>query len=341
MKGRTLRLALVVVAVLTVGLGVSGAGQSAHKQLVKIKYSTSFGTFGREAYAYVALEKGYFRDAGFDVSITPGNGTVGVASLIASGQVDYGPGDSTAMVLARGNNGLPVKCVTLIQQSTLSAYLVRKDSGINSWKDFEGKSIGDTPGSTGTVLFPYTAKKAGFDASKVTFVPTTPQTGIGLFASHKIDIYAQFVVGLPTVQSALGGEPLKSFKVSDVVPNLMGNCLMVSDSKLQSNSAEVKKFVRALLRGLKYSMDNPGNAGAILNKYVPLADPVLAAKELRIMKRFVQTPQVVKNGYGYVDDRRWASAVSIVNNFFHPKTPVKVSDVWAPGFGPTPTIRVK
>ena len=244
------------------------------------------------------------------------------------------------MVLARGNNNLPVKCVTLIQQSTLSAYLVRQDSGINSWKDFEGKTIGDTPGSTGTVLFPYTAKKAGFDASKVTFVPTTPQTGIGLFASGKIDIYAQFVVGLPTVQSAIGA-PLKSFTVASVVPGLMGNCLMVSDSKLANDSDQVKKFVRALLRGEKYAIDNPGDTGRILNKYVPLADPVLAAKELRIMKRFVQTPDVVKNGYGYVDPRRWAAAVSIVNNFFHPKTPLKVSDVYAPGFAPNPPIKVK
>lgn len=334
-----LRLTLLVAAVITLALGITGAGQGGQKQLIKIKYSTSFGTFGREAYAFVALDKGFFRDAGFDVSITPGTGTINVATLVASGQVDYGPGDTTSVVLARANNGLPVKCVALIQQSTLSAYFVRKDSGINSWKDFEGKSIGDTPGSTGRVLFPYTAKKAGIDASKVTFVPTTPQTGPGLFAAKKIDIYAQFIVGLPTVQAAIGGDPLKAFTVSSVVPGLMGNCVMVSDDKLAKDPEQVKKFIGALLKGLQWALDNPGQAGAILNKYVPLADYVLAAKELKIMKRFSRTAETKKNGLGYIDPKRFDSTISIINNFFKPKTRVTRSDVYAPGFLPAKPLK--
>lgn len=338
MKAR-LRLTLLIAAATVLAFGLPSAGQSGHKQLVKIKYSTSFGTFGREAYAYVALEKGYFRDAGFDVSITPGTGTINVATLVASGQVDFGPGDTTAAVLARANNGLPVKCVSLIQQGSLSSYLVRKDSGINSWKDFEGKKIGDTPGSTGLVMFPFLAKKAGIDASKVTFVPTTPQTGPGLFAAKKIDIYAQFIVGVPTIQAAIGGDPLKAFTAASLVPGLMGNCLMVSDSKLASDPDQVKKFVAALLKGLQFAIDNPGAAGGILNKYVPLADYVLAAKELKIMKRFTRTAVTKEKGLGYIDAKRFDATVSIINNFFKPKVRVTRNDVYAPGFLPAKPIK--
>jgi NitT/TauT family transport system substrate-binding protein len=323
--------------VLVIAAGVAAASQGA--TLVPIKYSTSFGTFGREAYAYVALEKGYFRDAGFDVSITPGSGTINVATLVASGQVDFGPGDTTAMVLARANNGLPVKCASLIQQGSLSSYLVRKNSGINTWKDFEGKTIGDTVGSTGYVMFPYLAKKAGIDASKVTFVPTTPQTGPGLFASKRLDIYAQFVVGVPTIQSAIGGEPLKAFTMASVIPGLMGNCLMVSDTKLNNDPAQVKAFVGALLKGLQWSLDNPGAAGAILQKHVPLADYGLAAKELRIMKRFTRNAVTAQKGLGYMDPKRFDSTASIINNFFKPKTRVTRNDVYAPGFLPTKPIK--
>ena len=67
---RTLAVASLVTA-LTVTAGCSGgsadAGASSSGQaLEKVTYLTSFGTFGRDAYAYVAKEKGYFRDAGFD-----------------------------------------------------------------------------------------------------------------------------------------------------------------------------------------------------------------------------------------------------------------------------------
>lgn len=331
---------LAAVAVGLASIFVAGAADASQgADLVKIKYSTSFGTLGREAYAYVALEKGFFRDAGFDVSITPGSGTVNVATLVSSGQVDYGPGDFTAMVLARANGGLPVKCVANIQQSTLAAYLARRDSGINTWKDFEGKTLGAPPGATGAVLFPYTAKKAGVDASKVTFVPTTPQTGPGLLAAKKIDIYEQFVVGMPTVRAAIGGDALRTFPVASVVPGLMGNCLMVSDTKLKSNPAEVRRFTAALLKGLSWSLDNPGQAGAILQKHVPLADYALAATELRLMKRYSRNAVTKQKGLGYIDPKRVDATTSIVNSFFKPKNRVTRNEVYAPGFLPAKPIR--
>ncbi|MEV6815632.1 ABC transporter substrate-binding protein, partial [Micromonospora sp. NPDC051296] len=49
----------------------SGAGAS----LEQVTYLTSFGNFGRDAYAWVAKEKGFFSDAGFEVEIKPGQGT--------------------------------------------------------------------------------------------------------------------------------------------------------------------------------------------------------------------------------------------------------------------------
>src|SRR5919201_1822952 len=92
----------VIAAMAVLGLALvsactdSNAAKSADSGLTKVSYLTSFNTFGREAYAYVALDKGYFKDAGFDVHITPGTGTVDVMKLVAGGQADYGIGDFTA-----------------------------------------------------------------------------------------------------------------------------------------------------------------------------------------------------------------------------------------------------
>jgi NitT/TauT family transport system substrate-binding protein len=70
-----MRLRRSVVALTAVlGLALVSAcndgneGQSQDSGLQKVSYLTSFNAFGREAYAYVALEKGYFKDAGFDVT---------------------------------------------------------------------------------------------------------------------------------------------------------------------------------------------------------------------------------------------------------------------------------
>jgi NitT/TauT family transport system substrate-binding protein len=331
--------ALAVVALLALSLSLV-AGASAHdsgrqKQAVdKVTYLTSFGTFGRDAYAYVAQENGYFEAAGLDVTIKPGAGSVDNMKLVAAGQADFAPADVTALVLSRANEGLPVKFVALVHQKTLSAILALKESGIASPKDLEGKTIADVPGSTIQRVFPLYAKKVGIDASKVSFVPAAPPALPSLLASKRVDAVGQFTVGKPLFQAAAGGKPIVAFPYEKSFPGFMGIGLVASDSTIAQNPKLVKRFTAALMKGLKWSIDNPGKTGAILNKVVPLQNPRIAADELKIMKRFAQTPATRKNGIGYVDPKRVASTISIVNNGFKPSKRVTVSDVYAPGFVP-------
>jgi NitT/TauT family transport system substrate-binding protein len=327
-------LVVAGIAVLALAGSASGSqrGTSRHA-LTSITYSTSFGNFGRDAYAWVALEKGFFRNAGFDVKIVPGAGSVAVAQAIAAGSVDFGPADVAAVAVARAESGVPVKVVALIQQNTMAAFFALKSSGIAKPTDLAGRSFADTPGSTVAVLLPLYAKKAGFDASTVKFVPSTPPALPSLLASKRVDAVGQFTVGLPAFRAATGQE-IVSLPYAKVVPGLMGLGLLASDKMIRERPGDVRKFTAALLKAERWSIDNPGAAGAILNKNVPLQDPVIAAKELRIMKKYAVTPDVVKYGYGLIDPRRFASTISIVNNFFHPKTRAKVSDIYAPGFAP-------
>jgi NitT/TauT family transport system substrate-binding protein len=334
-KGRALVVVVLVgICLLAVVGSASGSERGAKRALTSVTYSTSFGNFGRDSYAWVALEKGFFRDAGFDVKIVPGAGSVAVAQAIAAGSVDFGPADVAAVAVARAESGVPVKVVALIQQNTMAAFFALKSSGISKPTDLAGKTFADTPGSTVAVLLPLYAKRAGFDASSVKFVPSTPPALPSLLASKRVDAVGQFTVGLPAFRAATGQE-IVSLPYAKVIPGLMGLGLLASDRMISERPGDVKKFTAALLKGERWALDNPGAAGAILNRNVPLQDPTIAAKELRIMKKYAVTPDVRKSGLGLIDPKRFAATTSIVNNFFHPKTPVKVSDVYAPGFAPT------
>jgi NitT/TauT family transport system substrate-binding protein len=338
-RGKVLVGLAVVTAVATaVVASASGSqareGRSAQRALTSITYATSFGNFGRDAYAWVALDKGYFSAAGFDVKIVPGAGSVAVAQSIAAGSVDFGPADVAAVALARAESGLPVKVTALIQQNTMAAFLALKSSGISKPTDLAGKSFADTPGSTVAVLLPLYAKRAGFDASTVKFVPSTPPALASLLAAKRVDAVGQFTVGIPTFRAATGQEVV-SLPYAKVVPGLVGLGLLASDKMISERPGDVKRFTAALLKGERWALDNPGAAGAILNKHVPLQDPKIAADELKIMKKYALTPDVRAKGYGLIDKKRFASTLSIVNNFFHPKNPAKVADLYAPGFAPS------
>jgi NitT/TauT family transport system substrate-binding protein len=331
-------LALAAAAAVAVAGSASGSqhrqSASQKRALTSITYSTSFGNFGRDAYAWVALEKGYFRDAGFDVKIVPGAGSVAVAQSIAAGSVDFGPADVAAVALARAESGIPVRLTALIQQNTMAAFLALKSSGISKPSDLAGKTFADTPGSTVAVLLPLYAKRAGFDASSVKFVPSSPPALASLLASKRVDAVGQFTVGIPTFRAATQQEVV-SLPYAKVVPGLVGLGLFASDKMIRERPGDVKRFTKALLKGEKWALDNPGQAGAILNQKVPLQDAKIAADELKIMKKYAVTADVRKRGLGLVDRKKIASTISIVNNFFHPKNPASVSSLYAPGFAPS------
>jgi NitT/TauT family transport system substrate-binding protein len=321
---------LVLPALVLAALVLTAVAQS-RPTATTIDYATSFGNFGRDAYVYVAIERGYFEQAGFDVKVTPGTGSVDNIKLVAAGRLDYAPVDIGALVVTKANEGLPVKVVAVVHQNTMSALFTLEESGIAQPKDLEGKSFADSPASTVRVLFPLYAKKAGIDASKVRIRDAAPPALPALLASKQVDAIGQFSVGLPLVASAAGGKRIRSFKYSKVLPGLLGIGLIASEDKITTNPAEVRAFTRALLKGLQWSIDNPGAAGNILKKYNPLADPVVAAKELRIMKFFAENrlTRTKGNGLGYIDVGKMASTTSVIRNGFAIAKPLPPGDLYA------------
>ncbi|MFI5492595.1 ABC transporter substrate-binding protein [Actinoplanes sp. NPDC051859] len=288
---------------------------SGSQALEKVTYLTSFGTFGRDSYAYVAKEKGYFKAAGFDVDIKPGNGSGENVKAIVGGQAQFTPIDLTGGLLAAGGaSGAPkisgFTAVAAIQQRTMAAIMSLEGYGINSPKDLEGKTLADTPGSVVRNLFPTYAKLANVDATKVTFVNGTAQTLFGTLAQHKADGIGQFVVGKPTIEG-IAKKTAVLLPYSDYLQDLYGNVLITSSQYAKDNPEKVKKFTEALLKGLQDSITNPGEAGTILKKYVATAVPESAAAELTLMGPFVRS-EAAGVPVGALDSQRVARSIAIL-----------------------------
>jgi NitT/TauT family transport system substrate-binding protein len=321
-----LALGLVCAAMLAAGAQSSPS----QRQLTTLNYATSFGNFGRDSYVYVAIEKGYFAQEGFEVKVSPGAGSVDVMKLVAAGRLDYGPVDIGALVVTKANEGLPLRVTSVVHQNSMSAIFTLEEAGITSPTQLEGKTLADAPGSTVRVLFPLYAKRAGIDASRVSWRDAAPPALPALLASKQVDGIGQFSVGLPLVSKAAGGKRIRSFKYSKVLPGLLGIGVVASEDKIRSHPVEVRKFNRALMKGLRWALDNPSGAAGILQKYNALADPVVAAQELRIMKFFAQNRQTRQKGFGlgYIDVGKMASTASIIRNGFKLTNPIKATDLY-------------
>jgi NitT/TauT family transport system substrate-binding protein len=305
-------LATTLVAAAGCSDDSDSAKASGTQSLEKITYLTSFGTFGRDAYAYVAKDKGYFKDAGFDVDIKAGAGTLDNLKAVVGGQAQFTPLDLTGLLLAAGGK-TPITGFTTvagIQQRTMAAIISLQGLGVTKPKDLEGKTLADSPSSVVRNLFPTYAKLAGIDYTKVTWQNGTPQTLMGTLASRKVAGIGQFVVGKPTVEAVTKGTAVV-LPYSDYLQDLYGNVLVTSSQYAQASPDKTKKFTAALLKGLQDSIANPTEAGTILKKYVPTAIPGSAAAELQLMGPFVKS-EASGVPVGALDSQRVARSIAIL-----------------------------
>ena len=88
----------------------------------------------------LAKGKGYFSQAGLDVSFAVGRGGVDVAKEVGAGNVPIGGIVADAPIIVR-QNGVPVKMVTVFGGKGFMQLVVRSDSGITKPSDLKGKTI--------------------------------------------------------------------------------------------------------------------------------------------------------------------------------------------------------
>jgi len=271
----------------------------------EITYLTSFGLFGRDAYAHVAAAKGFFAEQGLEVEIRPGTGTDGV-KFVSAGKAHFAAVDFSGGLLQVARADLDVRAVALIQQKSLAAIMATTGSGIHRPSDLAGRKIADIPASVVKLLFPTYAKLAGLDPATVTFINSNPQSLIATLNTAGIDAISQFVVGQPTV-AAVTGRPVVVLPYSDYLADLPGNALWTSGDLLRGNPGLVERFRTALLKGLRYALDHPDEAGVILARANPAADPRLAAQELVLMRPYAEAEPL-----GRIDGARIARAIAIL-----------------------------
>ncbi|MGP4103024.1 ABC transporter substrate-binding protein [Nonomuraea sp. KM90] len=304
--------ALVATFSLPAGCG-SGAREAspARPAADRVTYLTAFGTFGREAYAYVALDKGYFREAGLDVTVQPGQGSGENLAAVAGGRAHFAPVDFTAMLInAAGGKTAGVVTVAAIHQRTLAGLMALGDGGIGRPKDLEGKTVGDAPGSVITMMFPTYAKLTGVDPAKVKWVSLEPAQLPANLASGQVDAIGQYVVGQPTVRNAAKGKEVKVLPFGDVITDMYGLGLTTSTTLVKDKPDLVKRFTGALLKGLAYAVEHPREAAEILVKHHPAQNAVPAAAELTLMAPYVRPAGAEQ--VGAMDRDRVTRAIAVL-----------------------------
>jgi NitT/TauT family transport system substrate-binding protein len=319
---RAARLTLGTIAALT--LAASAATAADH-----VVFVTDYGLYGRHAFYFVAMEKGYYAAENLDVEIVRSQGSANTIKQVANGTAQLGFADSFAVVLGRANDDIPVKLVAMIYPKPPHAVYVLKSSGIAKPQDFVGKTLADTAFSSVPKLFPTYAKAAGFDASNTKWIAANSDALPAMLTTSRVDGIGQFTVGEPLLAAAAAPEQVVGFPYADAGLDYYSNGIVAADETIKTNPDLIRRFVKATLHGLATAIADPQQAGRIMHKYHPEIDTNIAIGETEKVKGLA-----LQRKLGAMEPARVDKTIAVVAATYPLKKNLISTDVYAPGFLP-------
>lgn len=310
---RTRALAATLLATALIATGCTGSDddkKDAGANLEKVTYLTAFGAAGRDAFAWVAKEKGFFKEAGIDADIQLGAATGENVKALTGGKAQFANLDLIgAWILAGTGKASDFKTIAAIHQQSLVSIITLEGSGITSPKDLNGKKIGAATASVNQLLFPAYAKLAGIDEKTVTWQNGQPAQVPQMLASNQVPAVSTFLIGAGGIEKAAGGKKAVVLPYSDYLTDLFGNGIITTADIAKNKPDLAKRFREAALKGLQYTIDHPDEAAEILNKAQPATAVAAAKGEITLMTPYV-TAGAAGAPLGTLDQQRVARAIA-------------------------------
>ncbi len=218
---------------------------------------------------YVALEKGYFTEAGLDASIEFPPET-GAESLVLSGTAEFAVGYQEGVTYARAS-GTPLVAIATIIQHNTSGFGSRAAEGIERPADFEGKVYGGWGSPIEEAMVKALIEGDGGDFSKVDIVPIG---SMDFFAATESDIdFVWIFRGWDGVAAELKGIDLNYIPLAtEEALDYYTPVLTTTEKIISENPELVSSFLAAVSRGYEYAIKNPEDAADILLNAAPELD---------------------------------------------------------------------
>ena len=331
---RTLLATVASAAALSWGMSLPTA---VHAQ-TPIKFQLDWRFEGPSALFLQPVAKGYFKQAGLDVTVDAGNGSGGTVTRVASGSYDLGLADIAALMEFHANNpdapNKPV-AIMMVYNNTPAAVFALKKSGIQTPADLAGKKLGAPVFDAGRKAWPIFAK-----ANKVngaTWVSMDPPLRETMLVRGDVDAITGF-----SFTSLLNLEA-RGAKAGDVVMfpyalhgvKLYGNAIIASPKILKENPAAVRAFLKAFAKGTKEVLANPDAAIEHVKARDGIINVELEKRRLKMaIDQVIASPDARAEGFGQVKLPRLALMASQVGDAFATKTRVNADAVCTSAYLP-------
>lgn len=215
---------------------------------------------------YVAVERGYFREAGLEVNFDYGMET-DLLKLAGTNELQFVVGSGDQVILARSQE-LPVVYVFNWYRSFPVSVTALQP--LESPQDLAGMEVG-IPGLYGASYIGWQAllSAAGVDPASVNLV-SIGYTQVESLVTGQVDAVVTYAMNEP-VQLRAEGHTVYEIQVADYI-DLISNGLITNEQTLDERPELVRAVVQAMQRGLQDTLDDPEAAFEVCRQYVPEID---------------------------------------------------------------------
>jgi len=300
-KGYT-KIFILFLFVLLAGCGSQSASTNNEEvkedseKLEKVKQVTNWFAEPEHGGNYAALMKGFYKEAGIDMTIEPGGPQVSPIQIVASGEADFGITQADDILLAR-DKGIPIVAIGAIFQVNPQALLYHADQNIKDFSDLNGRTVYTAPG---TGYWAYIKKAYQLDNAKEMAYSgqLTP------FIENKESVTQCYITAEPFALKQQGIET-KYLLIHDSGYQPYGNVIFTTEKMVKEKPELVKRFMEATTKGWEYYKDHSDEVNPFIHEYNP--DLSMEALEYGAEQQLnlIFGHDAKDHGFGYMSQERW------------------------------------
>src|ERR671913_1873865 len=275
-----------------------------------VRFTLDWRFEGPAALFTVALDKGYFKAEGLDVTIDPASGSREPISRVASGSYDLGFGDINSLVRFRDENPtVDLKAVMIVYDRPPFAIVGRKSRGITTdIASLKGKRFGAPAADGAYAQWPIFKAVNKIDDSSMKFENVGFPVREPMLAQGEVDAVFGFSMSSYINLKARGvpADDIVVMLMSDYGVDLYGNTIIVSQKFAQEKPEAVKGLLRAIMKGVQDTVKDPSSAVDSVIKRNDVAKKDVELERLRmVLEQNMITPAVKQNGFGGIEKARF------------------------------------
>jgi NitT/TauT family transport system substrate-binding protein len=321
---------MVALAGVAAAGGLAGCGGT--KKLGAASLRLNWTVTGVHAPYYLGMSKGYFSAEGIELEIRPGSGSGTTAQLVSNKSDTFGLVDAAAAIPLMAQ-GLPIKCVAMISPASSLAVIARKDSGIKTLKDLEGKTLAVTPGDSLTQIWPAVVAKNNLDASKIKLVNVDAAAKIPSVLEKRADALLGSSADQNFTLQAQGVETV-DLNFASFGVNLLNLGVFAHPDTIAKQGDVIKAFLRAMAKSLAAWEKEFDAAIDELAKAAPEMDRKILIQQATAYKPQLKSPNCPTGKALNNCPADWQQTYDLMVQYRDLKTTMKSTDFYTNEFIP-------